>query len=229
MFKYTKAVANDTLQEIKKFLRIFSLVTSLIYIGYLIYAIISKTGNHYANAILFLISVAFFIFSLVADCKKEKRILKARRITRRFVVLSKLLIKAYTLGIAVYAIVLSSGETSALSIVLTVLMIVIWIIQVLAELIVYYIEKKIDIFVAAFSMDKEVVDKPVRAVENFVKRVTGHEKTEYEYVGGKMRDKIEKITDEYDERVKEEKKEKRRNSWVKKTKPDKKEEKTDNE
>jgi hypothetical protein len=80
----------------------------------------------------------------------------------------------------------------------------------------------VDVFVAAFSMDKEVVDKPMRAVGNFVKKITGREETEYEYVDSKMRDKIEKMADKYEEQVREEKKEKHHSSWSEKKikKPD---------
>ncbi len=216
MFKHTRAAINDTLCEIKAFVKVFGIVSSLIYIGYLAYTLIVKMGNFYVNVTLLALSTAYFIFSLFTSGKKGKKIKTAKRFTRRFAVWSKLLIKAYTLGVAVYGIVLSSGKPSTLSIILTVLMIVFWVIQLLAEIVVFYAERKVDVFVAAFSMDKEVVDKPVRAVSNFVKKITGHKETEYEYVEGKMRDKIEKMADKYEEQVREEKKEKRRSSWVKK-------------
>jgi hypothetical protein len=222
IFKHTRAAINDTLSEIKAFVKVFGIVSSLIYIGYLAYALIVKTGNFYVNATLLAISTVYFIFSLFTSGKKGKKMKMAKRITRRFAVWSKLLIKAYTLGVAVYGIVLSSGKSSTLSIILTVLMIVFWVIQLLAEIIVFYAERKVDVFVAAFSMDKEVVDKPMRAVGNFVKKITGREETEYEYVDGKMRDKIEKMADKYEEQVREEKKEKHHSSWSEKKikKPD---------
>jgi len=70
---------------------------------------------------------------------------------------------------------LAPGGVSGISIILTTLMIVTWVLEVLLELIIMIIEDKKDLLVDAFNKDIEDIKKPVTKVNNFIRKIRGEE------------------------------------------------------
>ena len=80
MLKYTRFLLNETVEDVKLLYRIFTISTQVIYIAYLIVALIIPIGYPLANACLLPLSVGYFIFFLIClfseSATKEKAVKK---------------------------------------------------------------------------------------------------------------------------------------------------------
>ena len=76
MLDYTKAAIKQIADDFKKIDRIREILTQIIYIAYLVYAIFAKTGIFTVNLVLFLLSVGYFAFFLFASAHETKKGLK---------------------------------------------------------------------------------------------------------------------------------------------------------
>ena len=182
MFDRTKLVIDQTIRDVKKIGEIFNIVTQVSYIAYLIYALIAPTGNWIANTVLLVLSVAFFIFSLIAGdyLKKhgkpeQKSMRKVMYKVKRIYSHSKLLVKLFPLGISLYSVYLTSGNVNPFTLITLVFMLVSWILQIVTEILVYVFNKKKDLLIEAFKADVDTVLAPAKSVGNFFKKITGQE------------------------------------------------------
>ena len=175
MFDYTKTAWNKITEDFKRLLFFIGLIMQLLYIAYLIYALIVGVGIFIANVFLLGVSTAYLIFWLVmskketADDKQTKK--RIGKVFKR----CKQIIKLVTLGIAVYGIYTTASNVTPLSVVITALMIVGWVLQTLCEIVFHYVVKKGEFLFEGFKADIDNVKKPVTAVGNFFKKLTGKE------------------------------------------------------
>ena len=88
--------------------------------------------------------------------------------------------KTFTIAVMVYGIYTASTNVSAISIILTTLMIIMWAIQLLFEMIVEIFEDKKDLIVAGWGKDIDNLKRPVTTVNNFIKKVKGEDIIEEE-------------------------------------------------
>ncbi len=175
MFDYTRMIIEQTVTDVKRVLYGFQVGSQLIYISYLIYALITGTGIWYANATLLALACLYFIFFLsTTDYGKtpDGKVLK-RKIKTGYV-WSKRLIRLFTIGVAVYDIA-TADSTNSISTLLTALMIVSWALEVLLDLILRIIEARFELVKEAVEADVETLLKPFKTVGNFFKRATGQE------------------------------------------------------
>ncbi len=179
MFDYTTAAVMKTVNDIKRTASSISIGSQVIYIAYLTYAIIATMGNTVINAILLALSVGYFIFYLVYFRRSSGDTVTVRRVAKRTYKYTKLCLNAFTLGTTVWGIYVAANNVSAVSVVLATLTAGSWLISVLIELIVYFIESHWDLIMLGLAQDKreftEAVTRPVTAVSDFIKRATGHE------------------------------------------------------
>ena len=96
MFDYTKTAVNKIVADFKKFFHRFSVCAQIVYIAYLIYALFANTELWIINTILLVISVAYFIFFLIATAKDADKKLKKR--VKTIFTRCKQVIKLFTLG-----------------------------------------------------------------------------------------------------------------------------------
>lgn len=148
---------------------------SLLLIYYILMVILQK-GNVVANAILLCLSFSSFCFAVVLDInalkKQEKRNFKKGK---HVLTTLKILIKAYTLGASLYAMYVSTVGVNAVSIIITTLLILLWVISVLVEIIVLIFELEyyrmldaIEKDFHAFIQVKKGVEKVVEGVKDTV-------------------------------------------------------------
>jgi hypothetical protein len=78
MFDYTKTAVNKIVADFKKFFLRFSIGAQIVYIAYLLYALLTNTELWIVTAILLVLTVAYFIFFLVATAKDADKKLKKR-------------------------------------------------------------------------------------------------------------------------------------------------------
>ena len=176
MLKYTIAslrVIADDLKKWYNFFRYGSLVLTSIYF---IYALISQTGNVIANGILATLFVMYTIFDFATHKRKIKT---ARKVVTRFYKWSRIGINTFTLGAMIYGIYETSTHVSAMSIILATLMIILWVIQVLLEIVSEIVQDKFDMLVEAVKQDWtdfiDTLKSPLTTIGNAIKKVRGEE------------------------------------------------------
>lgn len=173
MLEYTKAAIKQTVDDFKKVDYVRNVVTQVLYIAYLIYALIAGNGYLWANIPLLLLSVAYFAFFLVATHKRMEKKLKAT--VKTVFTRCKQVIKFFTLGLMVYGIWLTAENVTPLGLILSSLMIVGWVLQILFEIILKFFSARVNLIIEGLEADYETMTKPARNVGNFFKKMTGQE------------------------------------------------------
>lgn len=197
MFKYTRAVFNDAINDLKKFLHIFSIFTQILYLIYLVYAVLTDKGVFYANVVLLGISVVYFIIYILTYGKKPKKLKTVAYVAKHAKTITKLLITAFTLGVAIYGIYTSAKNVDAISIVLTTLMIVFWCLQALLEIVLFFLEHKKNMIFAGLKKDCEPYVTKLDKVGNTFRRLTGKEEVVREPLPSKVNEYLEKTLKKY--------------------------------
>ncbi len=170
MLDYTKLALQKTYEDFKKIGHVFSVVTQLIYIAYLVYSIVVQSGRWWIKTIFLALSVGYFIFYMVVYHTQNNQLNKrGTKIYKR----SKLLLKLFELVVAFYSISVTTNDTSTLSVILLAMMLVGWLLQVVFDIIVSILEKRIQLFIEAVKADWQEVKKPIDSVSNFMKKLTG--------------------------------------------------------
>ena len=176
MFKYTKEALTMLKEDFKRYLRTFKIASLIFTTAYFIYAIISRTGIFAVNIVLASLFVSYTIFEL---CTINRDIKVAKRIVKRTYQWIKITVRTFTLGSMLYGIYTATTHVSAISTIIATLMIIMWVFQILLEIIVEIIENKIDLLDKAFKQDIEDIKmsalKPVTAVANTFRRLTGRD------------------------------------------------------
>lgn len=212
MFKHTREAFNLILKDCKRycnFFKIFSLIfTSL----YFVYSLLSKTGIVVVNIILATLFVSYTIFELVV---KNKGFKATKIVVKRSYKWINLSLKAFTLASMLYGIYTATTNVSAFSTIIATLMIILWVIQVLFELLVEILESKWDMLLSGLKKDFEPITKSVSVVSSILKTVKGKpvKKPEHESKGLK---RIEKSLKEKKEIKKQERKERWSNLFKRK-------------
>lgn len=218
MLDYTKAAIKKTVDDFRRVDYVRNLITQILYIFYLAYALFTGAGNFWANAVLGVLSLAYFIFFLIVTTGK---ISKAKSKTQKTVALiftrCKQLIKLFTLGVMLYGIYATTTHVTALSVILSALMIVGWILQLVFEVVFKFFINRAQFILEGMEADYEALVKPVKTVGNFFKKMAGKE-IEQPKEPSKARQWLDKkVAQTKSEKVEKKKEEKRR----------KKQEKTD--
>ena len=172
MFKYTREAINKIIDDFKLLSKVFKYSSQTITVAYLTYSIIAKVGNFYANLILLILFLSYTIFDFVVSDEENKFF---KKVVRRTINWLKLSIKAFTLFILIYSIYTATTNPSATTIIFATLMIIVWVLQVLLELVIAVVEDEKDLVVAGLKRDIEDIKRPVTDVGNFFRKVTGQE------------------------------------------------------
>ena len=138
--KTTKEVFSDAIRNLSIK---FTLAVNLLYLGYLAFAIFKNTGIRWINIALAVATIIFTIVNVVLRLlgKRGKSGIKtAKRWYKRF----KLLTKLFSILAATYGILTALGSTSALTIILSYITAAIWFVQVMLEILVSAIDRKLE-------------------------------------------------------------------------------------
>lgn len=150
---------------------------SLLLLYYLVIVILQK-GNVIANAILLCLTTSSFFFSVFLDRKGLKKQEKQNfKKGKHILSILKILTKAYTLGATLYAMYVSTVAVNPVSIILTTLLILLWVISVLVEIIVLIFEleyyRMLDAVEKDFHVLIQVGKGAVKVVEGVKDAVVG--------------------------------------------------------
>lgn len=177
MFKYTREAINKIIDDFKLLSKVFKYTSQTTTVAYLTYALIAKVGNFYANIILLSLFIGYTIFDFIVSDEGNKMI---KKVVRRTVNWLKISIKAFTLLVLIYSIYAATTDATAFSIIMATLMIIVWVLQVLLELVITVFEDEKDLVLAGIKKDIDDIKRPVSDVGNFFRRVTGQEVNVYE-------------------------------------------------
>lgn len=177
MFDYTKAAFRQTLSDLKKVDYVRVILTQLVYLGYLVYTLIAKTGLFWVNVFLLALSFSYTVFYLITtkfgknlDGNKE---MKAG--TKTAYVWIKRAVRIFTLGIAVYGVCYTAQDPSPWNVLFTALMIVGFVLQIVFEILIKILSARIAFITDGIEMDVDNILRPFRATGDFMKRITGQE------------------------------------------------------
>ncbi len=150
MFNYTKAAFSLIIKELKLFSKIFKWSLIIFSTFYYIYAIIFNIGNVLINASLLLLTASYTIFEI---CTKRIENKDLKKVSKKIYSFAKLFIRAVSLGGTIYGLYSSSITMSNITTILLPLMIILWILQVLLELVICVMEKYIEFIITGIRED----------------------------------------------------------------------------
>lgn len=194
MLDYSKAILDKTQKELETALRIFQFGTQIIYIIYLFYLLFTPNEIWYLHLSLLIISAAFFVFDIfstkeirsikeetVSKFGKRKHQEKLTRAKKRknTVRLVKFyvshVIKLFVLASTFYPIIVAPDTVHPLSIMCTTVMVLLWILQIIFEVIRFVLEGRAELFMEALRADVEFVTKPVNKIKDTFNTLMGKE------------------------------------------------------
>lgn len=185
MLDYTKAALKQIVEDFKKVDLVRNVLTQILYLVYLMYAIFAKSGIFAVNLTLFVISVAYFAFFLYMT-GQENANKKVTKLAATLFKRCKQVIKLFTLGVMLYGVWIAAENVTPLSMILSSLMIVGWVLQILFEIIIKFFAKRANLIIEGLEADYEGMTKPARSVGNFFKKMTGKEVEEKEITKARM-------------------------------------------
>ena len=180
MFDYTMAAYRKTVKDCKNISYITSLTLQVVYLIYLVYAVIaaalSPDVNLIINSLLFLLSSAYLVFFLIlTKCGKDIDAQKRGKIVKKIFTWCKRLIKVYTLGVMIYGVFQTVTAVNPFAVVFAVLMVVVFVLQIVFDILLYIVEKRLSIFITAITHDIKPLSETVRKSGNFFKKLKGEE------------------------------------------------------
>ena len=177
MLIYTRATLDKIVTDIKRFSRFFSIATLAFSIGYMIYAMACGVGVLWVNICLTAISVAYMVIYIMTVEKKDRMSKDVKRYSTHAFKCTKIVLKAYTVGLAIYGIYIASEKADTIAIILAMVNLCVWGLQVMLELVSLVVERYKELLIASIQADVEQITKPVKTVIDTVKVFTGREPT----------------------------------------------------
>lgn len=178
LFSRTRAMLDKTINDIKNIAFSFGIALQGGYIAYLIYAIIVQTGVWLLNLILLPLSIAYLVFYIYTR-RKEAIDKETKKKVSKTYSLCKKIAKGFSIGVTIYGICIASGKLNPISLLFVAFSIFTLALQILLDIIVYIIHKRIDLLLAAFEADKDAMLAPItqttQKVGNFFKGLVGQE------------------------------------------------------
>ena len=216
MLDYTRSILDKTKKDFEITLTLFQFGTQIAYILYLIYVLFTHSSIWYLYLALLVVSVIFFIFDVSSKRdvislkemtvrfwhrKKHKEALSHAKKKRKTIKQLKFYIshglKMLVLASSLYPIITSPYSVHPINIIFTTIMALLWIVQIVLEAMKVMVNARMDMFSEALHADIELVTKPINAIKNKFKQLTGKEIEEAE--PSKHRAKLDEIVEEWRE------------------------------
>lgn len=152
----------DAFRKLKGYFKGIKWVTSYgthgLMIIYLSLALAFSLGNLVANAICLPITIAILITTIVFTIGERKwterrRAKRKLRKAKNWLKAGKILVSAYSLGVTLYGMFIAASMVSPISIVLTTLLIIMWVVNLVVEICNVLADKLIDLFEESLRKD----------------------------------------------------------------------------
>lgn len=210
MLKYTVAAWHKIIDDLKRLFFIFNLVSLGFFTVYAVYYLITERGVVAVNIAIALISVAYMVYSVFTYLNAEKADKKQGKWANRIYKWSKISVNALSLAYMIYTVYYLAGNITLTSLMLTAFSAISWVLQVVLQLSLQFVEARGELLIDGIEADFEKVIDFKRGVGNIIKRVRGEEIEEKEeLISPKNREILERQA-EKDKLKKEEEKERKR-------------------
>lgn len=167
MFDYSRAALGLIVDDLRKLIKAVSFVLSVGIYAYLVTAIFLNIGYLAANIALLTIKVIYDLLSLVLfrnkTCSKTKR-----KIVKRSYTWTKLTINFITIGLSMINMAIYSTEVNPIAIVCTTLLIIMWVLQVLFEIVTFIFEQKSRLLIAGIQRDIRPIKNTLNSILNLL-------------------------------------------------------------
>ena len=187
MLKYTVAACNKIVSDLKRLSHVFTVVVQSLMIVYMAYSAIVNNGSRAINIALGALTLVNLVVYLIFNRRNDKKSKRFKGAVSRGYIVFKLSLNAISLASVIYSIYVGASNVSGLTLVITPLMIIMWVLQVLFQLAKAYAENRFALFVDGLKMDFEFVISPVKKVKNAVHDFFGEEREEESGVSEKNR------------------------------------------
>lgn len=151
MFDYSFAAFKLLEDDFKKWVKFFRIAFSVFSFLYLTYVLILEKGIFLVNVILAAMYIMYTTFELITLKKKVTN--GTRNLTATGYRWAKLLLKAVTLASTLYNIYVATIDFDGISIILATLTIIVWVLQVLLELVYLILKPRIKLLCAGVLTD----------------------------------------------------------------------------
>ena len=202
MLDYSLTAFNKIKTDFLRIKRFFDVVIPLFTIAFLTYSVITtaiaKDFMLWVNVASLALAVGYYIFHLIVTFRKTDKELK--KVVKTIYKICVRAIKCFTLAVAIYGLWLSIDNLNPLTLILTMLSLVGWLLQVFLDIVLYVINRYAQFLKEAILADVEEIKKPVTTVTNFFKKMTGKEIEEKEV--SKTRAKLDAMVVERKEEIK---------------------------
>ena len=172
MLDYTRVALKNTARDVKRASFAFTVGANLLYIAYLIYAIIVDAGILYLNIALAALTAGFLVFYIVTTIDEKKRARKAGVKAYKYIRLGT---DFFTLAASVYGIYIASSHATVLSLFLCATSLVGWTVRFILTLLSAYVEAHVNYIMTAISADVDEIKRPLSTVGNVINKVMGNE------------------------------------------------------
>lgn len=140
MFHYSMTAGKLILEDLKRWGNRFKIFFSVFTLTYLIYCLVMRVGIFYLNLALLVLYVIYTVFQIITYKRDNKRV--KRRVARTYK-WARLLLKTLTLASTLYGIYIASTSVDGICLILATLTIIMWVLQVLFEILIIVIEPRI--------------------------------------------------------------------------------------
>ena len=217
MLKYTLAAWHKITGDLKRMFFIFNVASLGFFIAYAIYSLSTRRGLVAVNITIALISAAYMVYSIVTYVRDDKADKKGKKWVTRIFKWSKISVNAVSLAYMVYMLYYLAGDVTLTSLVLTALSAISWILQVVLQLALQFVETRGELFIDGIEADFEKAINITRGVGNIIKRVKGEEIEEHEVlISAKNREILERQAAKDKQRKNEQREEKKAEKKAKK-------------
>lgn len=182
MFKHTMASVNIIKSEVSLLSYIANIISAVFMIGYLVFASVGGRGFLAVNITLAVLTAANFIIYLITRKSCDKEAKKIRNLSRHIYNISRIILNAIPLCTVLYVLAFTDEQISRIELVLLPLIILVWLAQVVLEIMSLYIRSRLTLFVDGIEMDIENVIRPLLKVKNLVSGNQGEPKFDNERV-----------------------------------------------
>ncbi|MBQ3063179.1 MAG: hypothetical protein IJC99_00035 [Clostridia bacterium] len=173
MLKYSRASVGVIKQELASISFFVTLLSTLLMMTYLVYAIVVGYGILAANIALCMITAINFCTYILMHRAEKRGVKNTRNWIKHACRIAKLCINAVSIATIAYAVVTTPDEVSAGTLVLLPMMIIFWVLQAILEMVTLYVKSRIDLLLAGLQLDFDHVITPIAKVKNMMSAVMG--------------------------------------------------------
>ena len=204
MLDHTRAALEKIKRDITVFSRVYTVVLQTVVLIYFTVALLLPKGYFAVNIVGVSVTLFYLVFYLVTIRSGGRAAAGRRRRVKRIVKLIKLSLSAFTLATIAYSVFIASSDgegVTPFTVVTLPILLIVWVLQIIIEVLKYYISAKLDLFVDGIRLDVESVSAPISEIKNRVHRFFDEKTAPPAQIDDKSRDILtERVRDKKEQR-----------------------------